>query len=162
MTIKQLVTSKHPILNKSIPDVTKFDENLEQLLLDLEDTMYDVEASAICAPQIGVAQKVAMIDMEMDGLLQLINPQIISESDTKVTDLEGSISIPNVYGEVERSKMIVVKSNDKKGNEVEMTAYDDIARMILHMIDHFEGRLFTERVEKFLSESEMEAYFDNE
>ncbi|MDW4402609.1 peptide deformylase [Staphylococcus saprophyticus] len=162
MTIKQLVTSKHPILNKSIPDVTKFDENLEQLLLDLEDTMYDVEASAICAPQIGVAQKIAMIDMEMDGLLQLINPQIISESDTKVTDLEGSISIPNVYGEVERSKMIVVKSNDKKGNEVEMTAYDDIARMILHMIDHFEGRLFTERVEKFLSESEMEAYFDNE
>lgn len=162
MTIKQLVTSKHPILNKSIPDVTKFDENLEQLLLDLEDTMYDVKASAICAPQIGVAQKVAMIDMEMDGLLQLINPQIISESDTKVTDLEGSISIPNVYGEVERSKMIVVKSNDKKGNEVEMTAYDDIARMILHMIDHFEGRLFTERVEKFLSESEMEAYFDNE
>ena len=162
MTIKQLVTSKHPILNKSIPDVTKFDENLEQLLLDLEDTMYDVEASAICAPQIGVAQKVAMIDIEMDGLLQLINPQIISESDTKVTDLEGSISIPNVYGEVERSKMIVVKSNDKKGNEVEMTAYDDIARMILHMIDHFEGRLFTERVEKFLSESEMEAYFDNE
>lgn len=162
MTIKHLVTSKHPILNKSIPDVTKFDENLEQLLLDLEDTMYDVEASAICAPQIGVAQKVAMIDMEMDGLLQLINPQIISESDTKVTDLEGSISIPNVYGEVERSKMIVVKSNDKKGNEVEMTAYDDIARMILHMIDHFEGRLFTERVEKFLSESEMEAYFDNE
>ncbi|OEK74989.1 peptide deformylase [Staphylococcus saprophyticus] len=162
MTIKQLVTSKHPILNKSIPDVTKFDENLEQLLLDLEDTMYDVEASAICASQIGVAQKVAMIDMEMDGLLQLINPQIISESDTKVTDLEGSISIPNVYGEVERSKMIVVKSNDKKGNEVEMTAYDDIARMILHMIDHFEGRLFTERVEKFLSESEMEAYFDNE
>ena len=162
MTIKQLVTSKHPILNKSIPDVTKFDENLEQLLVDLEDTMYDVEASAICAPQIGVAQKVAMIDMEMDGLLQLINPQIISESDTKVTDLEGSISIPNVYGEVERSKMIVVKSNDKKGNEVEMTAYDDIARMILHMIDHFEGRLFTERVEKFLSESEMEAYFDNE
>ena len=162
MTIKQLVTSQHPLLKRSIPDVTLFDAQLAELLLDLEDTMYDVEASAICAPQIGVAQKVAMIDMEMDGLLQLINPQIISESDTKVTDLEGSISIPNVYGEVERSKMIVVKSNDKKGNEVEMTAYDDIARMILHMIDHFEGRLFTERVEKFLSESEMEAYFDNE
>lgn len=43
-----------------------------------------------------------------------------------------------------------------------MTAYDDIARMILHMIDHFEGKLFTERVSKFLSEAEMEAYFDNE
>ncbi|PHK50688.1 peptide deformylase [Staphylococcus edaphicus] len=162
MTIKQLVTSKHPILHKSTPDVTIFDENLEQLLLDLEDTMYDVEASAICAPQIGIAQKVAIIDMEIDGLLQLINPQIISESDTKVTDLEGSISLPNVYGEVTRSKMIIVKSNDRKGNEVEMTAYDDIARMILHMIDHFEGKLFTERVERILDETEMEAYFDNE
>ena len=162
MTIKQLVASQHPILKKSIPEVTIFDKQLEQLLLDLEDTMYDVEASALCAPQIGIAQKVAIIDMEADGLLQLINPQLISESNEKVTDLEGSISIPNVYGEVTRSKMIVVKSNDKNGNEVEMTAYDDIARMILHMIDHFEGKLFTERVSKFLSEAEMEAYFDNE
>jgi len=162
MTIKQLVTSQHPILKRSIPDVTLFDAQLAELLLDLEDTMYDVGASAICAPQIGISQKVAIIDMEVDGLLQLINPQLISESNEKVTDLEGSISIPNVYGEVTRSKMIVVKSNDKNGNEVEMTAYDDIARMILHMIDHFEGKLFTERVSKFLSEAEMEAYFDND
>ncbi|PTI43505.1 peptide deformylase [Staphylococcus succinus] len=162
MTIKQLVASQHPILKKSIPEVTIFDKQLEQLLLDLEDTMYDVEASALCAPQIGIAQKVAIIDMEADGLLQLINPQLISESDEKVTDLEGSISIPDVFGEVTRSKMIVIKSNDKKGNEVEMTAYDDIARMILHMIDHFNGKLFTERVEKFLNEAELEAYFNNE
>lgn len=162
MTIKQLVASQHSILKKSIPEVTIFDKQLEQLLLDLEDTMYDVEASALCAPQIGIAQKVAIIDMEADGLLQLINPQLISESDEKVTDLEGSISIPDVFGEVTRSKMIVIKSNDKKGNEVEMTAYDDIARMILHMIDHFEGKLFTERVEKFLNEAELEAYFNNE
>ncbi|RIN25831.1 peptide deformylase [Staphylococcus succinus] len=162
MTIKQLVASQHPILKKSIPEVTIFDKQLEQLLLDLEDTMYDVEASALCAPQIGIAQKVAIIDMEADGLLQLINPQLISESDEKVTDFEGSISIPDVFGEVTRSKMIVIKSNDKKGNEVEMTAYDDIARMILHMIDHFNGKLFTERVEKFLNEAELEAYFNNE
>lgn len=162
MTIKQLVASQHPILKKSIPEVTIFDKQLEQLLLDLEDTMYDVEASALCAPQIGIAQKVAIIDMEADGLLQLINPQLISESDEKVTDLEGSISIPDVFGEVTRSKMIVIKSNDRKGNEVEMTAYDDIARMILHMIDHFDGKLFTERVEKFLNEAELEAYFNNE
>ena len=162
MTIKQLVTSKHPILKKTISSVTQFDKRLEQLLLDLEDTMYDVEASAICAPQIGIEQKVAIIDMEIDGLLQLINPKIIRESDQKVTELEGSISLPDIYGEVERSKMIVVKSNDKNGKEVEMTAYDDIARMILHMIDHFEGKLFTERADKILTEAEVEAYFENE
>lgn len=162
MTIKSLVTTKHSALNQQIPNVTQFDTQLEQLLLDLEDTMYDVEASAICAPQIGIAQQVAIIDMEIDGLLQLINPQLLRESDEKVTDLEGSISMPGVYGEVTRSKMIVVKSNDKHGNEVEMTAYDDIARMILHMIDHFDGKLFTERVERLIDEAEMEAYFENE
>lgn len=162
MTIKQLVSGKNPILQKKIPDVSLFDESLAQLLLDLEDTLYEVEASAICAPQIGISQKVAIIDMEADGLLQLINPRIISESDKTVTDLEGSVSLPGVFGEVKRSEMIVIKSNDKNGNEVEMTAYDDIARMILHMIDHFEGKLFIARANKILNEVEMEAYFDYE
>ena len=162
MTIKQLVTAENPILQKHVPDVSRFDENLAQLLLDLEDTMYEVEASAICAPQIGILQKVAIIDMEIDGLLQLINPKIIRESDQKVTELEGSISLPDIYGEVERSKMIVVKSNDKNGNEVEMTAYDDIARMILHMYDHFQGVWFTDKLEQRISEDELEAYLDDE
>ncbi|MDT4050887.1 peptide deformylase, partial [Staphylococcus arlettae] len=65
-------------------------------------------------------------------------------------------------GEVTRSNMIVVQSNDKEGNDVELTAYDDVARMILHMVDHFNGVLFTERAEKILTEDEMEAYFDDE
>ena len=162
MTVKQLVSNQHPILKSKIAPVTLFDTHLETLLLDLEDTMYDLEASAICAPQVGIEQQVAIIDMEMDGLLQLINPVLISESNEKVTELEGSVSLPNIFGEVTRSKMIVIKGNDKHGNEVEMTAYDDIARMILRMIDHFEGKLFTEKANKILSEDEMEAFFDNE
>ncbi|WP_251516366.1 MULTISPECIES: peptide deformylase [Staphylococcus] len=162
MTIKKLVPAKHPILSKKIPQTTQFDSQLEQLLLDLEDTMYAEEASAICAPQIGISQQVAMIDMEVDGLLQLINPQLVSASEETDTDLEGSVSFPDVFGEVKRSKMIVVKSNDKKGNEVEMTAHDDVARMILHMMDHFEGIVFTQRAEKILNEEEVEAYFENE
>ncbi|RIP33572.1 peptide deformylase [Staphylococcus gallinarum] len=162
MTIKQLVNNQHPILKKKIAPVTTFDTKLEQLLLDLEDTMYDLEASALCAPQLGVQQQVAIIDMEIDGLLQLINPEIINASNEQVTDLEGSVSLPNVYGEVTRSKMIVIKANDKQGNEVEMTAYDDVARMILHMIDHFEGKLFTDKADKILTQAEVEAFFDNE
>ena len=78
-----------------------------------------------------------------------------------MTDLEGSVSLPEVYGEVTRNQMIVVKSNDKKGNEVELTAYDDVARMILHMMDHFDGVLFTERAERILTDEEMEEYFNH-
>ncbi|BCU52103.1 peptide deformylase-like protein [Staphylococcus auricularis] len=161
MTVKSLISETSPILHQKIKPVTQFDDQLKQLLLDLEDTMYHEEAAAVAAPQIGENQQVAIIDMELDGLLQLINPEIVSQSDETVTDLEGSVSLPEVYGEVTRNQMIVVKSNDKKGNEVELTAYDDVARMILHMMDHFDGVLFTERAERILTDEEMEEYFNH-
>ena len=92
--------------------MTEFDKSLTQLLLDIEDTLYQQEASALCASQIGIDKQVAIVDMEMEGLLQLINPTIIKASDEQVIDLEGSISLPGIYGEVARSQMIVVQSYD--------------------------------------------------
>lgn len=76
--------------------MNQYDDQLKSLLKDLEDTLYEEEAAAISAPQIGVNQRVALIDMELEGLLQLINPVIKSYSDEEITDLEGSVSLPNV------------------------------------------------------------------
>lgn len=162
MTVKKLVKSTHPILKKEIQAVEKFDAQLKTLLQDLEDTLYAEEAAAMCAPQIGINQRVAIIDMEFEGLLQLINPVIKSHSKEIITELEGSVSIPNTFGEVTRSKMIVVQSYDVDGNQVELTAYDDVARMILHMVDHLNGILFTEKANRILNEDEVEAYFEND
>lgn len=162
MTVKKLVKPTHPILKKEIKTVNQYDDQLKSLLQDLEDTLYAEEAAAISAPQIGVNQRVALIDMELEGLLQLINPVIKSHSDEEITDLEGSITLPNIFGEVTRSKMIVVQCNDVNGNQVELTAYDDVARMILHMVDHLNGILFTEKANRILNEDEVEAYFENE
>ncbi|MCS5349371.1 peptide deformylase [Staphylococcus aureus] len=159
MAIKKLVPASHPILTKTAQEVTKFDNSLKSLLNDLEDTMYAREAAGLCAPQIGQSFQVAIIDMELEGLLQLINPRIISQSKDSITDLEGSISMPDVYGEVTRSKMIVVESNDINGNKVELTAHEDVARMILHIIDQLNGIPFTERADRILTDKEMEAYF---
>lgn len=159
MAIKKLVPASHPILTKTAQEVTKFDNTLKSLLNDLEDTMYAREAAGLCAPQIGQSFQVAIIDMELEGLLQLINPKIISQSNETITDLEGSISMPDVYGEVTRSKMIVVESNDINGNKVELTAHEDVARMILHIIDQLNGIPFTERADRILTDKEMEAYF---
>ncbi|MEJ7336466.1 peptide deformylase, partial [Staphylococcus epidermidis] len=77
----------------------------------IEDSLYALEGSALSANQIGINQQVAIVDMEMEGLLQLINPKIKNQSEETITDLEGSVSLPNVFGEVERNKMIVVESN---------------------------------------------------
>ncbi|MBL7565447.1 peptide deformylase [Staphylococcus saccharolyticus] len=162
MTTQKLVKSTHPMLKKEILPVSAFDENLRTLLQDLEDTLYEEEAVAISAPQIGMNQRVALIDMEYEGLLQLINSVILNQSHETVTELEGSISLPNVFGEVERSNMIVVQSYDVNGYQVELTAYDDVARMIQHMVDHLNGILFTDKSIRILNETEVEAYFDNE
>ncbi|MGC9615811.1 peptide deformylase [Staphylococcus pasteuri] len=159
---KKLVKAEHPIFNQPAHQVEQYDNQLKQTLTDVEDTLYALEGSALSANQIGINQQVAIVDMEMEGLLQLINPKIIKQSTETITDLEGSVSLPDVYGEVERSKMIVVESNDVNGNSVELTAYDDVARMILHMIDQLNGIFFTEKAKRILSDSEMEAYFENE
>ena len=96
------------------------------------------------------------------GYYNLLILSLKSQSQETVSDLEGSISLPHIYGEVKRSKMITVQSYDINGNAVELTAYDDIARMILHMIDHLNGIQFTKRAHHILNETEVEAYFDNE
>ncbi|NHM74189.1 peptide deformylase [Staphylococcus sp. 11007852] len=162
MAIKKILTDTHPLIRKKAAPVTIFDQSLTQIIQDIEDTMYAAGGQALSAPQIGIPLQIAMVDMEQDGLLQLINPEIVRASDTTTTELEGCLSVPNRFGEVTRSQMITVKSKDIYGREVELTAYDDIARMILHEIDNLNGVLFTDIMDREITEKELEAYYDNE
>ena len=73
---KKLVKSEHPIFNQPANPVKHFDDQLKQTLIDVEDSLYALEGSALSANQIGINQQVAIVDMEMEGLLQLINPKI--------------------------------------------------------------------------------------
>lgn len=160
--IRKIKTHMHPILRKKAAPVTDFDAHLKDLIQDLEDTLYDAEGQALAAPQIGVSERVAIVDMEQDGLLQLINPEVIAQSDETATELEGCLSVPGRFGEVTRSRMITVRSYDLNGNEVEMTAYDDIARMILHVIDNLNGILFVDMMDREISNAKLEAYLEDE
>ncbi|NHM92537.1 peptide deformylase [Staphylococcus sp. 10602379] len=162
MAIKKILTDTHPLIRKKAAPVTTFDQRLIQIIQDIEDTMYAAGGQALSAPQIGIPLQIAMVDMEQDGLLQLINPEIVRASDTTTTELEGCLSVPNRFGEVTRSQMITVKSKDIYGRDVELTAYDDIARMILHEIDNLNGVLFTDIMDREITEKELEAYYDNE
>lgn len=162
MAVKPIVTVPNPMLNREVKDVVTFDESIKALIADLEDTMFENDGVGIAAPQIGVDLKVAIVDMEQEGILQLINPTIVSQSEETEADVEGCLSVPGVFGEVNRSKMIVVKSNDLNGNEVELTAYDDIARIILHEVDHLYGELFTDKMTREISEEELEEMYKDE
>nr|WP_263313549.1 peptide deformylase [Mammaliicoccus sp. Marseille-Q6498] len=162
MAVKPLVTVPNPILKREVKDVVTFDESLKELITDLEDTMFENDGVGIAAPQIGIDLKVAIVDMEQDGILQLVNPIVVSQSENTEVDVEGCLSVPGVYGEVERSKMIVVKSYDINGNEVELTAYDDVARIILHEIDHLYGEMFTDKMIREVTEEELEEMYEDE
>ncbi|WAG29891.1 peptide deformylase [Staphylococcus chromogenes] len=162
MAIKKILTDDNPLIRKKANRVETFDSTLTEIFQDLEDTMYESGGQALSAPQIGISQQIALVDMEQDGLLQLINPTLIKASKKQVTEIEGCLSVPHRFGEVTRSQMITVKSQDIYGREVELTAYDDIARMILHEIDNLNGILFTDIMDREITEQELEAYYDEE
>ncbi|TDM03973.1 peptide deformylase [Macrococcus carouselicus] len=161
MTIKKMIDQNHQLLHREVKDVTKFDHSLRQLITDLEDTMFDKDGVGIAAPQIGVDLKVALVDMEEDGILQLVNPVITFYSEEMETDIEGCLSLPDVFGEVPRSVKIEVRANDLHGNIVEMTAFDDIARVIQHEVDHLYGHLFTEKMTRTVSLEELEEMYND-
>ncbi|UBH11781.1 peptide deformylase [Macrococcus armenti] len=157
--IKQLIEEQNSLLHREVKDVTQFDASLKALIKDLEDTLFHHNGVGIAAPQIGVDLKVALVDMEADGILQLVNPKIVSYSEDTESDVEGCLSIPGVFGLVDRSIEIVIEANDLDGNKIEMTAYDDIARIIQHEVDHLYGELFTEKMTKQLTEEELEEMY---
>jgi peptide deformylase len=93
----------------------------------------------------------------------LINPEIISKSKETDVDWEGCLSIPDVYGEVQRHTKVKVKSLTLSGNEITFTAEDFFARVVQHEIDHLDGILFTSRViGKAISEKELDKILQNE
>ncbi|KAA1042742.1 peptide deformylase [Macrococcus equipercicus] len=162
MAIRPLIEGSSPLLHREVKDVTKFDHSLRELLMDLEDTMFEADGVGIAAPQIGVDLKVALVDMEEDGILQLINPVITHYSTETAVDIEGCLSLPDIFGEVARSVKIELKGQDLSGRPIEMTAFDDVARAIQHEVDHLYGKLFTEKMIRQISLEELEEMYSDD
>lgn len=118
-----------------------------QLFLDMEETMKDHDGIGLAAPQIGKSLRFTIIKTE-DGILPLVNPRIVRCSITKDVMEEGCLSIPGVYGDVERSKSIKVITQDMTGKEIRFTAKGMFARVIQHEVDHLNGVLFIDKVIK--------------
>ncbi|OXS63307.1 peptide deformylase [Bacillus sp. V-88] len=158
MAILPIVMHPDAILEKECEKVTDFDKKLKKLLVNMYDTMIEADGVGLAAPQVGIDLQVAIVDIGDDsGTIELINPEII-ESEGSQTDLEGCLSFPGLYGEVTRPYSIRVRTQDRKGRMVEFQAQDFLARAIQHEIDHLHGILFTTKVEKYITEEELEGY----
>ena len=151
---------KHPDnrLESKCKKVEVFDKKLAKLLDDMYDTMIEADGVGLAAPQIGKNIQVAIVDVDDEsGTIELINPELI-ESNGKDTDIEGCLSFPGIYGEVERPTFVKVQAQDRFGRWCVIEAEDYMARAILHEMDHLEGVLFTSKVSRYVSEEELEGY----
>lgn len=152
MAIRNIREYGDNILRKKSKRVTKFDERLETLLVDMAETMTEANGVGLAAPQIGVLKRVVVIDVG-DGLIELVNPEIVSTVG-QISGIEGCLSVPGIAGVVDRPEKVKVKAFSRKGKPIEIEGEGLLARALCHEIDHLEGVLFVDKVTKFIEPEE--------
>lgn len=153
MAIRKVVTSEDPILRKTSRKVEKFDERLWILLDDMKDTMYKQEGVGLAAVQVGILKRVVVVDVG-DGLLELINPEVI-ETSGEVCDVEGCLSVPGESGNVIRPEYVKIKAQNREGVWRRYEGTGLKARCFCHEIDHLDGILYTDKVVKSLTAEDI-------
>ena len=149
MAILEIVKYPAPILRDKAVPIHQIDLSIRKLASDMLETMYAAPGIGLAAPQVGISKRLAVIDISNDPKnrdpLILVNPRI-TYSEGDVSGEEGCLSIPEVYGDVHRFRLVKVKFLDLSGEEYEIAAEDFLARVIQHELDHLEGIVFLDRM----------------
>jgi peptide deformylase len=150
MAIRKIVVVDGPqahILRQKAKKVTRFDASIERLVRDMWDTMYDAPGVGLAAPQLGISLRVLVAAYE-DEKAVLINPEILKKEGEEI-GTEGCLSIPGYVGEnIRRAGRIVVKGRNEKGTAVKIAAEGWFARVLQHEMDHLDGILYTDRIDR--------------
>ena len=154
MALRKIVKIGDNKLRKICKPVEKFDRRLKILLEDMADTMYDANGVGLAAPQVGILRRAVVIDVG-DGLVELVNP-VIMESDGQQSGPEGCLSIPGRSGVVTRPNHVKVRAQDSEGNPVEREAQEFFARAVCHELDHLDGVLYVDKMDREILEGDEE------
>lgn len=154
MGIRKILTDKDPALHKVCKPVEVFDRKLHKLLDDMADTLEEAQGVGLAAPQVGILRRVVIVDTG-DGLLELINPTMVETSGEQV-GAEGCLSVPGKYGLVKRPYYAKVRAQDRNGDWFEAEAEELIARCFCHELDHLDGVVYTQVMDHFLTDEELE------
>ena len=127
----------------------EFNEELQRLVEDMFETMYDAQGVGLAAPQVGVSKRLFVMDVPTDddksNKIALINPEIIMQEGEQIGD-EGCLSFPGIYTTVRREVRTIVRYHDVFGKEQELDCTDLSARCVLHETDHCDGIVFLDRM----------------
>ncbi len=158
MGLRKILTDKDPALHKVCKPVTAFDEKLHKLLDDMAETLVDSGGVGLAAPQVGILRRVFLVDvgMEENEIVEFINPEIL-ETDGEQEGPEGCLSVPGKYGLVKRPYYVKVRAQDRNGDWFEAEGEELIGRCFCHENDHLDGIVYTEVMERYLTEEELSA-----
>ncbi|HVE80348.1 MAG TPA: peptide deformylase [Gemmatimonadaceae bacterium] len=140
MSLLDLRVLGDPILRQPTRAVAKMTDELRDLIDDMFETMGAAKGIGLAAPQVGRGERIAVVDVE-GARHALVNPEIVLREGS-VRGEEGCLSIPEIYGEIERAERVVVRALDRDGRPFEVAAAELLARCLQHEIDHLDGKLF--------------------
>ncbi len=158
MGLRKILTDKEPSLHKVCRPVEKFDGKLHKLLDDMVETMIDAHGVGLAAPQVGILRRIVVVNTG-EEVLELVNPTLL-ETDGEQIGAEGCLSVPGKYGLVKRPYYAKVRAQDRFGDWYEVEGEELIARCFCHELDHLDGIVYTEVMERFLRDEELD--FDEE
>ncbi len=155
MGLRRILTDQEPALHKTCKPVTNFDKRLHRLLDDMRQTLLDANGVGLAAPQVGILRRVVIVD-NGETILELVNPTLL-QTDGEQEGPEGCLSVPGKYGLVKRPYYAKVRAQDRDGNWFEAEGEGLVARCFCHELDHLDGILYTQVMERFLTDAELEA-----
>ncbi len=164
MALRNIMEQGEKCLEKHCRPVTDFNEKLHVLLDDMAETLIKANGVGLAAPQVGILRRAVLVletnvpEGEEEYLIELINPEIVCESGQQEGP-EGCLSVPGVFGWVERPEIVTVRAQDRNGEWFEVTGEGLTARAFCHELDHLEGVLFTQLADHIMSEDEINEYY---
>lgn len=154
MGLRKILTDKDPALHKVCRPVVNFDRRLHKLLDDMVETLAEANGVGLAAPQVGILRRVVIVDTG-EEILELVNPTLL-ETSGEQEGPEGCLSVPGRYGLVKRPYYAKVRAQDRYGEWFEVEGEELVGRCFCHELDHLDGIVYTEVMERFLTDEELE------
>ena len=149
MAVLEILKYPHPTLKKRSKEVERIDEGIKRLIRDMAETLYEANGIGLAACQIGVPQRVIVLDVSpidsQQSFFAMINPEIISQ-EGEIDHEEGCLSVPDCFENVKRKEKICVRGISPEGKEMEVAGEGILAFALQHEIDHLNGVLILDRI----------------
>ena len=149
MSLLRILHYPEPVLAKKAEPVLEVNDSIKKLAADMAETMYDAPGVGLAAPQVGISQRLIVLDCagkdESPHLIAAVNPEIV-EAEGECFEEEGCLSVPAFYAKVKRSVSVRVRFRDLENQQVEMETDGLLAIAFQHEIDHLDGILFVDHL----------------